>query len=334
MFIDLQKVWILLIFVMLVVILVAVLVFIPSRVVETVDSMEFIPSSELSGTYTSPTDPFDTNVNEFEKTSHYDSEDESEEGRWLKDSGDVRPAFMPRSFGSVDKWSKLIVTWKFNCTSHNEPDRVRNVLREAAARWSSVTPLTLVETNDSKPDIEISFLRTSDVRPGTDINGKGGPYLSHSTGPNSPKCYIHFNAIANWDFNLNKCNQSNARQLLRSAMFGFGITLGLAQTSNENSVLNADTNLTVLQENDIKRVQKLYCVESDATKELSGITDGSSKSFDVLNPYPQTSIHKTSDETSILQNIIQIRRPRLPARLGASLSNPKIDINIQNIVIL
>lgn len=105
--------------------------------------------------------------------------------------------------------------------------------------------------------------------------------------------------------------------------------------------MNVDTNQTVLQEDDINRLEKLYGMfEPDATEDLSAITDESSTiDFDVP-PYPQTLIHTTWDKTLMIQNILQLRRLRrsrhtkLPARYGASFSNPNVDITIQNIVIL
>lgn len=66
----------------------------------------------MSEAYTSTTGPFEKNVNQSEKISQYEKKDNPEEETRLKDSGDLRPYFMPRSFGSVDKWPKLSVTWK------------------------------------------------------------------------------------------------------------------------------------------------------------------------------------------------------------------------------
>lgn len=83
--------------------------------------------------------------------------------------------------------------------------------------------------------------------------------------------------------------------------------------------------MTVLQEDDINRLQKLYgMVEPDDTEDLSAKI--STTNSDVL------------DKTLTIENILQLgrlRRPKLPARLGALLSNTNVDvINIQNIIIL
>lgn len=86
--------------------------------------------------------------------------------------------------------------------------------------------------------------------------------------------------------------------------------------------MNTNTNLTVLQEDDINRLQKLYgMVEPDATEDLSAKT--LTTDFDV------------PDKTLTIENILQLGRPKLPARPEASLSNPNVDvIKIQNIIIL
>lgn len=168
-------------------------------------------------------------------------------------------------FTGRPKWLRqkpMTLTYAFspqNLVDYLSLRDIRIVFKRAFSRWSSVVPITFVETADyGFADIKIGFY-TGDHGDGQSFDGVLG-ILAHSFSPENGK--LHLDASERWAIDFESEKSKVAVDLQSVAVHEIGHLLGLAHSTVKDAVMYPSlkprqirVDLTL---DDVKGVQSLY----------------------------------------------------------------------------